>query len=191
MIGEADGNRKRRWLGTWVPVLVLVTFSAMLVLGLVASYSTHGCGPGPRQAVRSIQVALKQYRSDYGKWPLAVQAVEQWEKPAEEGVYDKIMAALGVEGEDAWIDAINPRRVVYLEANFNDDGLVLDPWGNRFRVLLDSDFDSKVPVPDGTVMTASVLVWSVGPNGMDEGGAGDDLISWDRMSETALGGLDE
>ena len=58
------------------------------------------------------------------------------------------------------------------------DGLVVDPWGNRFRVMIDSDFDGAIPAPDGTVMQTAVLVWSLGPNGKDEGGAGDDLATW-------------
>ena len=102
----------------------------------------------------------------------------QWQTAADEEVYDRLIAVLAVKGESEWIGKINPRRIPYLEASFNDDGLVVDPWGNRFRVMIDSDFDGAIPAPDGTVMQTAVLVWSLGPNGKDEGGAGDDLATW-------------
>ena len=180
-----ESRKKARRDSNVRPLLVIVLLvSLFFLMGLVIPHGCpigHGSGQGitkARQQASAIHTALIQYRTDYGKWPLAEQTVEQWETAADEEVYDRLIAVLAVEGESEWIGKINPRRTVYLEAAFNDDGLVVDPWGNRYRVMIDSDFDGEIPAPDGTVMTAAVLVWSLGPNGKDEAGAGDDLATW-------------
>lgn len=44
----------------------------------------------------------------------------------------------------------------------------VDPWGNAFRY--------RYP---GTHNTGAYDIWSVGPNGIDESGEGDDIVNWD------------
>jgi prepilin-type N-terminal cleavage/methylation domain-containing protein len=80
-----------------------------------------------------------------------------------------------------------------------------DPWGNRFGIALDTNYDNLVkfigiPRVNGTSdvidndgngvkdgadpneaymdLPGTVFVWSFGPNGINEWGAGDDVATW-------------
>lgn len=60
--------------------------------------------------------------------------------------------------------------------NFINDGYK-DPWGHRFIVLLDYDFDKEIALGTET-LHGDVFVYSCGPNGDDDYGDGDDVCSW-------------
>lgn len=52
-----------------------------------------------------------------------------------------------------------------------------DPWSNQYRIVLDTDGDGHVNI--GSVRVKAIAAaWSCGPNGIDEKGAGDDIVSW-------------
>jgi len=65
----------------------------------------------------------------------------------------------------------------------NSDGSkeLLDPWGNHFRVIMDTGGDGKVPAPAWTNLRnsipQSVIVWSPGPDG-DDSTAKDNITTW-------------
>lgn len=65
----------------------------------------------------------------------------------------------------------------------NSDGSkeLLDPWGNHFRVIMDTNGDGKVPSPVWTHLREpipqSVIVWSPGPDG-DDSTAKDNITTW-------------
>ena len=46
----------------------------------------------------------------------------------------------------------------------------------RLRLMLDADGDGLITAPDGTEVNQSVLVWSVGRDGIDN--TGDEIYSW-------------
>jgi prepilin-type N-terminal cleavage/methylation domain-containing protein len=66
----------------------------------------------------------------------------------------------------------------------NDIEGIYDPWGGRFFIILDGNYDEKVnPVPSaggGKILNGRrVAVWSNGADGVDGGGkTGDDVITW-------------
>ncbi len=51
---------------------------------------------------------------------------------------------------------------------------ILDPWGNAYRLYLDVDGDGSVTVGPRRVK-ARLYMYSVGPNGVDDFGQGDDI----------------
>ena len=67
-----------------------------------------------------------------------------------------------------------------------------DPWGNRYVILINTDFSDQIPNPaDGTkTLSAKAVVYSFGPNGRDDDGkniqvdvgspakTADDICSW-------------
>ena len=67
-----------------------------------------------------------------------------------------------------------------------------DPWGNRYVILINTDFSDQIPNPaDGTkTLSAKAVIYSFGPNGKDDSGrniqvdvgspdkADDDICSW-------------
>ena len=54
-----------------------------------------------------------------------------------------------------------------------------DPWGNLYRMRIAVNGQPSVQVGTNTV-PAKCVFWSIGPDGVDQFGAGDDLISWER-----------
>ena len=89
-----------------------------LFLGWSLALSPSGCSTFPdfqieksaRQGASGIKTALEQYRTDYGKWPLAAQVEGQWQTAADEEVYDRLIAVLAVKGESEWIGKIRKSR---------------------------------------------------------------------------------
>jgi|GEM_PF-3823905 len=53
-----------------------------------------------------------------------------------------------------------------------------DPWMRFYRVAVDFDGDGHVDLPD-IHLPLRTAVWSVGPDGTNEYGEGDDIASWD------------
>lgn len=67
-----------------------------------------------------------------------------------------------------------------------------DPWGNRYVILINTDFSDQIPNPADTskVLSTKAVIYSFGPNGRDDdgkniqvnvGGPGktaDDICSW-------------
>jgi type II secretory pathway pseudopilin PulG len=52
-----------------------------------------------------------------------------------------------------------------------------DPWGRVYRVWIDANGDGRVELSHA-IVRESVAVWSVGRNGLNEMGRGDDIPSW-------------
>lgn len=44
----------------------------------------------------------------------------------------------------------------------------IDPWGNPYVILLNTDFSDKIKIPSGKVMSGKVAMYSRGPNGEDD-----------------------
>ncbi len=73
----------------------------------------------------------------------------------------------------------NMHQRVYLDFRGTTTEYV-DPWGNRYRFTLDYNRDNRIPDPrGGQDLYQSVIVWSWGPNGEDEG-TPDEIIASTR-----------
>lgn len=74
----------------------------------------------------------------------------------------------------------------------NKKQLWRDPWGNRYVILINTDFSDQIPNPADTskVLSTKAVVYSFGPNGRDDDGKNiqvdvgspdktdDDICSW-------------
>ncbi len=67
-------------------------------------------------------------------------------------------------------------RFIDAPAKYSETGYV-DPWGQRFNIYLDLNYDDKVAI-GGKEEAGTVFVYSSGPNKIDEEGGGDDICSW-------------
>ncbi len=60
-------------------------------------------------------------------------------------------------------------------------GELWDPWGNHYRVIMDTDGDGRVKAPEwftkSEFIPQSVIVWSPGRDG-DDATAEDNVVSW-------------
>ena len=65
--------------------------------------------------------------------------------------------------------------------NRDGSGELFDPWGNHYRVIMDTNRDDQITPPAWTGLKEpikqSVIVWSPGPDGKDET-ADDNIASW-------------
>lgn len=86
---------------------------------------------------------------------------------------------------------LNPRNKIFLNVpqTFKDKGF-RDPWGTRYVIMLDADYNGKIEnfPKSNEDLRGSVFVYSYGPNRIDDKGQNtansgvpktDDITSWD------------
>lgn len=121
--------------------------------------------------------AMRSYTIDYGLHGLAdLCRMVEASPPTETGELVRVL--LGDTEEPATV-SLNPRSEVYLERYYlplDGSDRILDRRQRPYRVTLQLVDDS-----DRKAATFRMRMWSVGSNGVDEGGRGDDLVmamSW-------------
>lgn len=84
---------------------------------------------------------------------------------------------------------LNPELVNFC-SQFKDrryavDAMLADPWGNPYHISFDIDGDGVTQLQRRTqreetvkYVEAPFVIWSSGPNGKNELGEGDDIVSW-------------
>jgi len=148
-----------------------------------------------RNEIFQIIAAMKHFHTEYGTYP-PVGRNGLIDTQAEQAHLIRIL-----QGQDPMS---NPRKIVFFECGFahkkgffdrklvsglSPDGVMLDPWGNPFRVAFDADYDGSVisPYEDqrGKPIPTGVIAWSLGKDGIqspwlrnDAHGA-DDVVSWE------------
>ena len=118
------------------------------------------------------------YKDDYGKssdeWSIGMTDTEY---------YDTLIKVLSAADDSAVVKKYNPKKIVFLNG-VDKDGKYLDPWGNRLGVGFDLDMSPKInPYPvsvtgdssginrrEGQNVFSNVIVWSFGPNKINECG---------------------
>ena len=79
---------------------------------------------------------------------------------------------------------VNKKQIVYIEipkagrglSGLNDEGVFVDPWGNEYHLVLDTDGNEACALEDTPYPRAvgkRVAIWSKGPDGK--------LFTWDDM----------
>jgi type II secretory pathway pseudopilin PulG len=168
-------------------VLSIVVFVGLGVFGILAAIAIPNILKVTEKAkavqtrvyAQSLVIGIKGYNIEYNRMP-----VSKGESSAVLSEGKWIAALLGTDEE------LNPRKVAFLEASAKPSktgGLVssngakawVDSWGHPFRVLMDTSGDDHVPDPEhlGSTLTASVAVWSAGPDG-DYDTWADNIRSW-------------
>ncbi|MBL9155975.1 MAG: hypothetical protein JNJ70_00790 [Verrucomicrobiales bacterium] len=142
-------------------------------------------------AAGQLKLAISAYHAEYGEFPLV--------DPANDISFDSGHALMDILlGSDTQKEpgGRNPRGIAFYtdkaakpmdEGRFrrgitldeNGGGELWDPWGNHYRVRLDTNGDGKVENPEapGTQLPESILIWSAGPDGDFETWA-DNVKSW-------------
>lgn len=99
---------------------------------------------------------------------------------AAEDAYDSFIAELTVPTK-VTTPNINTRKLKFLDpkpkfdssADYNSTDnkkqLWRDPWGNRYVILINTDYSDKIPNPADTAktLTAKAVIYSYGPNGVE------------------------
>lgn len=109
--------------------------------------------------LNNIKHALDQFKLDFGRWPTEEEGIKV--------LWDK-------ESLDPDAD-----QSQYLSGGYLKEPMPKDRWGNEWHYRFPSARDDETQYD----------LWSSGPNGEDEDGQGDDLISWHRDADE--GGFDD
>ncbi|EDY19037.1 hypothetical protein CfE428DRAFT_3214 [Chthoniobacter flavus Ellin428] len=184
---------------TLVELLTVITIIAIL-MGLlfpaIGVAKDQARKAEARTAVTGIATAVKQYYTEYGKYPLGNLANAQSPSDvifgdgtnANQVLFDILRNIGQTPGQP---NQYNPRAIVFFDGRTASDpnnpksgfatqdaangvtkNSYIDPWGNQYRVCIDGDYDNKIsnlPYTDFQGQTApltGVCVFSIGKDGM-------------------------
>ena len=125
-----------------------------------------------RAEIANLTTAIKQYESTYAILPFTVHYGGSNDVELSPGDYDDLIGILSQSGSAK--DLGNVKKMKMLDVKrVNSAGFAeyLDPWGNRYQVVLDLDYDNEIlgSDVDGLYDTdnppRSVVVWSEGLDG--------------------------
>jgi len=167
-------------------VVAIIAILAGLLLPAVAGARNRAKIVKAKTAMNSLRTAISMYESDYGVLPVGSAALD-W-IVLNDAKYGELIDIL---------QGGNPRQKRYLDIIPDQGpGSYNDPWGFRFMVALDSNYDGDVAHDDSGTQADStpiydrdgdgtqdpiferVAVWSRGKNKIDENGLEDDVITW-------------
>ena len=200
--------RKRRAF-TLIELFVVIAIIAVLVALLMPAIQgavTQAKKARANADVKSLVLAWKNYYNEYGRWPVAQNrlffgvpgALQDASESGSTGLVTIVNVMTNIMYPDAsmwgggWNRNLhpictnyNPKRVSFLTyhaGSVNQQGDMVDPWGNPYKFLFDADQNGRVNRrPFGTLVGAtsvydSVISWSMGPDGRE---SDDDVNSWD------------
>lgn len=148
----------------YLSVIILIG-TVVVMVRVMPTLQAKTAKPVVETAQTRIATACAQYRADFGKLPAL--------PPIQDEQVDT-SALIGTLGGK------NPNGTSYYESSGNGihvNGLPTDVWGHALNIGLDLNDDGMVTVK-GQNLPATVIVWSSGPNGVNEFGTGDDVTGW-------------
>jgi prepilin-type N-terminal cleavage/methylation domain-containing protein len=185
-------SRNFRAAFTLIELLTVITIIAIL-MGLlfpaIAIVKEQARKAQAKADVAGIAAAVKQYYTEYGKYPIGSQPSGQdtlfGDKVSNKELFD-ILRNITPAGGSA--PNYNPRGIVFFEgrmasspdapragfvpsdAKTGTPGAFVDPWGQEYRIAIDSDYDNQLtnlPYTDFTtnVPRTGVGVFSLGKDG--------------------------
>ncbi|WP_276742151.1 type II secretion system protein [Victivallis vadensis] len=201
-------------------VIGIIVLLAGLILPAVMSAQQKGRITQAKADMASILTALKNVENTYNRMidPAAVPFTSTTDVDSITGgirfggqapsgssydTYEKFILLLTDPQHVATADLnINKRRIKFLDPKPKYDSsasgtvaenkkqLWIDPWGNQYVILINTDFSDTIPHPKGSgTLSAKAVVYSFGPNGTDDGAQNvltgsstkshDDVTSWD------------
>ncbi len=136
----------------------------MAIIGLLAAISVPTISRAIDRArrtqaqteVRSILIAVRGFYNEYNRLPVPASDQGGPDQTYEDAGSRTIIEIL--TGEDT---QYNPRRTQFLEPK-GERGEFLDPWGQQYVLILDTNYDREVTYEGDTYRTIAV-VYSEGP----------------------------
>jgi len=160
-----------------------------------------------RSKMNALVMAINAYKATYGTFPLGYGMINGTASATNEKIVLTDSKTVGSETKScgAWLRDIlvgdNARKINFLSGDNLDIGvkntasnlgtIYKDYWrsgrevaeasGNDFIIYMDVyNYDNQITGPGGSTYAAPVLIYSKGPNGADNGGGGDDIVSWKK-----------
>ena len=127
----------------------------------------------------AIITAIKSYEATYGVLPVPA----GWVDASVDSKYDDLMELLTCLKKGAGGPAdvyLNTREIRFLDVptdytstDASENGY-RDPWGNYYKIYMDTNYDGQIAGPGGTALYGTTFVYSTGKNT----GADDYIYSW-------------
>jgi prepilin-type N-terminal cleavage/methylation domain-containing protein len=190
---------------TLIELLVVIAIIAILIGLLFPAFKAVQNQARQTQAkndLTQIVNAVNAFYTDYGKYPLAT------DDSTITNTADLVYTLRAVSAGANLNNAVNTRQIVFINPPYvkNDtagnrrsgvsptDGQYYDPWGTRYVVKIDGNYDNQLSNPYSlnagpTTLGIGVIAWSFGTDGQsgsvpgpaadkNAGNAADDVISW-------------
>lgn len=153
--------------------LLLVIAIMGLLMGLVLTGLSRAQSRGKvlkaRRDIAQLKTALSAYYADYSQFPnIGSNSRDSGYIVTGEDVVQILRGRENHNGQ-------NPKRRTYMDFHASSTRM-LDPWENRYRIAMDTNYVGEVSVPGGVTLRMGVAAWSAGPDGSD--GTDDDVRSW-------------
>ena len=196
-------------------VIAVIAILAGIAIPVVVGMQSKGRETSARADMNAIKMALTQFKADYSVWPVAPAATDTLLKAAyksgdtnNDSTNDAMIAELttiqttpgtGDAPADVTSFTYNKKRRKYLDAPAKPVTPVvgtrgfmkLDPWGRRYNIALDTNYDKKL-ILDTTFLSGAtaetivgdIAIYSYGTaepvekNGKDIFDPDDFLYSW-------------
>ncbi len=172
---------------TLIELLVVVAIIAILAglsVPVIGRVMERARATEARAMVSDLQIAVTQYYSEYNRLPGETgNSDTQYNTISDTNL---VAVLLGENTSIGSINNANPRRTAFIEPKYaknvgasgqstwagglveneGDGPQLVDPWGNPFYTLLDTNYDNLIdnPLPDTgpNQLRRRVLVWSLG-----------------------------
>ncbi len=138
--------------------------------------------------IRILVSAANRYNREYRLWPVAEPPARGDARFGWRNSNASVIRILrGIDGEGNEQNRENPSAIDFIseaaegrkEPSLNEHGEVIDPWGQPYEMVFDSNYDSTCTLDDsaeGPVVGEGVVIWSSGPDRKLD--TRDDLRSW-------------
>jgi len=174
-------------------VMVIVAILASAVLPVSNAVMRKVRALQARHNAIELRKAIGAYSTEYRRFP--VRDLGQNGADLETDSDSKLMNVLLASDKEAGLGGLNTRRRSFfsgrkasegdkprngIDYESGGGGALYDPWGNLYQLIIDTSRDERCSDPSepGETVAQDVLVWSIGPDGKDDRGEGDDVAIW-------------
>ena len=191
---EAEPDKKGFTLMELLVVMTIILILAGIVTPAVTRVIENTKAKKAQQTALQLATSIASYQTEYRRLPLDPkhQAGADVQIETDETLMNVLLGQEGNKlnpGNQSFYTGRNARgRPPRNGLVFNPagGGRLCDPWGNLYQVMLDVDGNHRIKPPfrnvqisGAGIVAKKVIVWSLGPDGVESGdGAKDNVIIW-------------